>query len=154
MNNDSSSGLNESSKSPQERQARATRATPTAATADDSSDTTIHIRREEAEQKSNARGTNANNASSLDRDYATIAQLMKDLDMQVTQFSANMSGMVDSVPTMDGLTGLWEGLSHESTFAINTSRQSTMQQHEEGTRESQQMDMDDEAQDGNDSLVW
>lgn len=103
------------------------------------------------------------NHADLNQDYVAISQLMKELDTQVGSFADNMNGMVESVPALDCLATLWEGLSRPTTKRTDTSVSRTegeasgtnIQNHAEAQQEhEEELILGDEAEDQDDKLVF
>jgi len=95
----------------------------------------------------------------LNRDYAKIAELMRQLDTQVGTFSTSMNGMVDSIPSHDGLAALWEGLSRPAaaTRSTGTVHQPTNDVDRDEAAQQQYAEnliLGDEAEDPDDKLIF
>jgi hypothetical protein len=70
-------------------------------------------RNEESQQREDSdRGETSGKAESvkqeLSADYQKIAELAASLDSQIKTFVGNMNSLVESVPSYDTLTGIWE----------------------------------------------
>jgi hypothetical protein len=83
--------------------------------------------------------------NALENDYAEIALLMKDLDLQVKNFTTNMCGIIESAGPHDVLSALWEA--HKKDPVVGSNERQNHQRNDDAIH-------GDEAEDANDPLIF